>query len=49
METILRWLRERRLSLRGFTSKIRYSLKTDPAEFLTTSADGLKPVLYPWD
>jgi len=49
METIIRWLQERKLSLRGFTSKRRYSLKTDPAEFLTTSADGLKPVLYPWD
>ena len=49
METIIRWLHERRLSLKGFTSKNRYSLKTDPAEFLTTSADGLKPVLYPWD
>ena len=49
METIVRWLQERKLLLRGFTSKNRYSLKTDPAEFLSTSADGLKPVLYPWD
>ena len=49
METIIRWLQERKLSLRGFTSKNRYSLKTDPAEFFTTSAEGLKPVLHPWD
>jgi L-iditol 2-dehydrogenase len=49
METVIRWLQERRLSLRGYTSKHRYSLKTDPAEFFTTSADGLKPVLYPWN
>jgi L-iditol 2-dehydrogenase len=49
METIIRWLHERRLLLKGFTSKIRYSLNDDPAEFLTTSPDGLKPVLYPWD
>jgi len=49
METVIHWLRERTLSLKGFTSNTRYSLNSDPAEFLTTSLDGLKPALYPWD
>ena len=49
METIIRWLQEGKLSPNGFTSKNRYSLKTDPEEFFTTSAGGLKPVFYPWD
>jgi len=49
METIISWLKEGRLSLKGFTSSRNYSLATDPQEFFTTEADGLKPVLYPWD
>lgn len=49
METILSWLEKGKLSLKGFLSSQRYSLATDPEEFFTTKADGLKPVLYPWD
>ena len=49
METILRWLQEGRLSLRGFTARRRFTLHDDPHEFLTTQAEGLKPVLYPWE
>jgi L-iditol 2-dehydrogenase len=49
METIIRWLGEGRLSLRGFTSSHRFNLRTPPAEFFTTDAGGLKPVLYPWE
>jgi len=48
METILSWLKKGKLSLKGFTSSQKYSLTTDPKEFFTTKADGLKPVLYPW-
>ncbi|KKM26761.1 hypothetical protein LCGC14_1581530 [marine sediment metagenome] len=49
METILSWLKEGKLSLKGFLSSQKYSLATDPKEFFTTKANGLKPVLYPWD
>jgi len=45
MKTILAWLTEGRLHLRGFTSKRRYSLDEEPHEFFTTEADGLKPVV----
>jgi L-iditol 2-dehydrogenase len=46
MKTILQWLQSGRLSMRGFTSRRRFSLDDDPHEFFTTDADGLKPVLY---
>ena len=49
METVLSWLEKGKLSLKGFLSCQKYSLATDPKEFFTTEADGLKPVLYPWD
>jgi L-iditol 2-dehydrogenase len=49
METVLRWLAEGKLSLRGFTSPRRFTLADDPAEFFETDAGGLKPVLYPWE
>ena len=49
METILSWLEKGKLSLKGFISSKKYSLATDPKEFFTTEANGLKPVLYPWD
>ena len=49
METILSWLKKGKLSLKSFLSSQRHSLATDPKEFFTTEADGLKPVLYPWD
>lgn len=48
METVIEWLKEGKISLKGFTSKRRYSFKTDPKEFFTTEG-GLKPVLYPWE
>ena len=48
IETILNWLREGKISLKGFISEKKYTLKTNPEEFFTTHADGLKPVLYPW-
>lgn len=49
METIIRWLEEGRLALKGFCSPRRYSLSTLPEEFFTTQGDGLKPILYPHD
>lgn len=49
METILRWLDEGRLSLKGFTCPHHYTLDDDPNEFLKTTADGRKPMLYPWE
>ena len=48
METVIRWLAEGRLSLRGFTSPRRFTLEDDPAKLFTTDTGGLKPVLYPW-
>ena len=49
METILDWLKKGKISFRGLISKKRYTLKTNPEEFFTTDADGLKPVLYLWE
>ena len=49
METVIRWLSEGKLSLRGFTAPRRFTLRDDPAEFFETDATGLKPVLYPWE
>ena len=48
METVLDWIASGKLSLEGFTCPQRYTLDDDPAEFLTTKADGRKPMLYPW-
>lgn len=45
MERIIEMLADGTLSLSGFTSTHRYTLDSDPADFLTTEADGLKPVL----
>ena len=49
METVLSWLKKGKLSLKDFTSSQKYSLSTNPWEFFTTGADGLRPVLYPWN
>ncbi|MEK6645168.1 MAG: alcohol dehydrogenase catalytic domain-containing protein [Candidatus Firestonebacteria bacterium] len=49
METVLAWLKSKKISLKGFTSKKKYTLDTNTDEFFTTDAGGLKPVLYPWD
>jgi len=46
MKTVLKWLEEERLSLQGFISRRRFTLKDDPHEFFTTDADGLKPALF---
>jgi L-iditol 2-dehydrogenase len=46
MKTVLKWLEEDRLDLRGFLSGRRFTLKDDPHEFFTTDADGLKPALF---
>ncbi len=46
MKTIIRWLAEDRLELHGLISKRRFTLESDPHEFFTTGADGLKPALY---
>ena len=48
METVLQWLASGKLSLKGMTCPHRYTLDDDPTEFLTTKADGRKPMLYPW-
>jgi threonine dehydrogenase-like Zn-dependent dehydrogenase len=47
MITLLKWLASGKLSLKGFSCPEKYTLDTDPAEFLTTEADGRKPLLYP--
>jgi len=47
MEIVVEWLKERKISLKGFTSKRKYNFESDPKEFFTTEKDGLKPVLYP--
>jgi len=49
METVLKWIADGRLSLRGFSCPRRYTLHDDPAEFFQTKADGRKPMLYPWE
>ena len=49
METVLRWIADGGLSLKGFTCPRRFSLNEDPEEFFQTAADGRKPMLYPWD
>ncbi len=49
MEIAIEWLRKNKISLKGFTSKKRYTFRTNPKEFFTTEIDGLKPVLYPWE
>jgi glycine/D-amino acid oxidase-like deaminating enzyme len=49
METIIRWLAEGKLSLKGFTSPQHFTMDSDPAEFFQTDAGGLRPVLYPWE
>ena len=46
MKTIIRWLAEDRLDFSGLISKHRFTLDSDPHEFFTTDADGLKPALY---
>jgi len=48
METIIQWLAQGKLRLQGFTAPRRFTLDDDPAEFFTTDAGGLRPVLYPW-
>jgi len=49
MKTILQWINEGNLSFKGFTSSRKFTFNDSPKEFFTTSADGLKPVLYPWE
>ena len=49
METILSWLEKGKISLKDFVCSRHYSLESDPKDFFTTMADGLKPVLYPWE
>ena len=49
METVLSWLKREKVSLKGFTAKERYTFNSNPEEFFTTKAEGLKPVLYPWE
>ncbi len=48
MERIISLLKEKKLSLQGFTCPDKYSLDSDPDDFFTSQAGGLKPVLYPW-
>jgi threonine dehydrogenase-like Zn-dependent dehydrogenase len=46
IKTILNWLENGQLDLRGFISKRHFTLEDDPHEFFTTDADGLKPALF---
>ena len=49
METVLQWIANGKLSLKGFTCPTHYTLDNDPEEFFQTRADGRKPMLYPWE
>ena len=49
MRTVLRWLEEGRLSLKGYSDARHYTLEDDPAEFFQADASGLKLMLYPWE
>ena len=49
MKTVLQWVQEGKLSFKGFTSSRKFTFQDSPQEFFTTSVDGLKPVLYPWE
>ena len=46
MKTVLKWLGEGRLDLKGFLSSRRFTLGDDPHEFFTTEVDGLKPAVF---
>jgi L-iditol 2-dehydrogenase len=48
LETVVRWLGEGRLNLDGLLDPGFYSLDDDPAEFLGSTGQGLKPALAPW-
>jgi len=47
METVLNWLSNGKLSLKGYTCPHHYTLDDDPAEFFQTKGDGRKPMLFP--
>lgn len=47
METIARWLGEKKISFKGFTNPRHFTFDDKPEEFFTVT--GLKPVLYPWE
>jgi L-iditol 2-dehydrogenase len=49
METIINWLADGKLSLKGLSSPRHYTFADDPADFFQTPADGRKPMLYPWE
>lgn len=49
MNTVVRWLADGEISLRGLTAARRFTLEDDPAEFFQTEASGLKPLLAPWE
>jgi L-iditol 2-dehydrogenase len=48
MRTVLRWLEEGRLSLKGYCDGRKYTLDDDPSEFFQADTTGLKLMLYPW-
>ncbi len=48
METVLKWLAEKRISMKNLCCPEEFTLETDPEVFFTTAADGCKPMLYPW-
>ncbi|MBN1444661.1 MAG: alcohol dehydrogenase catalytic domain-containing protein [Candidatus Omnitrophica bacterium] len=47
METIVRWLGEGKISFKGFSNPKHFTFADKPEEFFT--AEGLKPLLYPWE
>ncbi|MBD3306450.1 alcohol dehydrogenase catalytic domain-containing protein [candidate division KSB3 bacterium] len=49
MEVIIDMLAQKTLSFKGLTAGKRYTFRTDPQEFFTTTEEGLKPVLYAWE
>ena len=47
METIAGWLGEKKISFKGLTNPRHFTFNDKPEEFF--NAEGLKPVLYPWE
>ena len=47
METVARWLGEKKVSFKDFTNPRHFTFRDKPEEFFTSA--GLKPILYPWE
>jgi L-iditol 2-dehydrogenase len=48
METVMKWLESGKMTMKGYTCPEKFTFDNSAEDFLTTSADGRKPMLYPW-